>query len=162
MYLLVLSNKSWGGLGAWRLNSSWIWMVNYMHRVSFPSCLLSRPHGSFRRADEKSFQWLILRLFSNTFQLLKLWRAEWHDDWVTAELKRICKDGHRPTFKALSHNLLVNVNVNVNVNFSLYFIFNWAPRLEGILGGVDIWGWIQKFPDWPPGAITANSTALCQ
>jgi len=22
-------------------------------------------------------------------------------------------------------------------------------------------GCIQKFPDWPPGAITANGTALC-
>jgi hypothetical protein len=25
-----------------------------------------------------------------------------------------------------------------------------------------IWGCIQKFPDWPPGARTANGTALCQ
>jgi hypothetical protein len=24
-----------------------------------------------------------------------------------------------------------------------------------------IWGCIQKFPDWPPGARTANGTALC-
>jgi hypothetical protein len=24
-----------------------------------------------------------------------------------------------------------------------------------------MWGFIQKFPDWPPGARTANGTALC-
>jgi hypothetical protein len=26
---------------------------------------------------------------------------------------------------------------------------------------LDIRGCIQKFPDWPPGARTANGTALC-
>jgi hypothetical protein len=25
----------------------------------------------------------------------------------------------------------------------------------------NIWGCIQKFPDWPPGARTVNATALC-
>jgi hypothetical protein len=28
-------------------------------------------------------------------------------------------------------------------------------------GGVDVRGCIQKFPDWPPGARTANGTVLC-
>jgi hypothetical protein len=28
-------------------------------------------------------------------------------------------------------------------------------------GSVDIRGFIQKFPDWPPGTSTANGTALC-
>jgi hypothetical protein len=27
--------------------------------------------------------------------------------------------------------------------------------------GMDVGGCIQKFPDWPPGARTANDTALC-
>jgi hypothetical protein len=32
----------------------------------------------------------------------------------------------------------------------------WNPSL-----GMDVGGCIQKFPDWPPGARTANGTALC-
>jgi hypothetical protein len=30
-----------------------------------------------------------------------------------------------------------------------------------VLHECDIWGCIQKFPDWPPGVRTANGTALC-
>jgi hypothetical protein len=39
-------------------------------------------------------------------------------------------------------------------------------RNTGIVGSspalvTDVQGRIQKFPDWPPGARTANGTALC-
>jgi hypothetical protein len=36
----------------------------------------------------------------------------------------------------------------------------WIPFFDSA-DEVDILGCIQKFPDWPPGARTANGTALC-
>jgi hypothetical protein len=37
--------------------------------------------------------------------------------------------------------------------------------VENVIGrntrDLGIWGCIEKFPDWPPGARTANGTALC-
>jgi hypothetical protein len=39
----------------------------------------------------------------------------------------------------------------------LYIQSNFPSLLD-----VCIWGCIQNFPDWPPGARTANGTALCR
>jgi hypothetical protein len=33
--------------------------------------------------------------------------------------------------------------------------------LQATFHAINILGIIQKFPDWPPGAKTANGTALC-
>jgi len=35
------------------------------------------------------------------------------------------------------------------------YILHTYPSVYGV------WGFIQKFPEWPPGVTTANGTALC-
>jgi uncharacterized phage protein gp47/JayE len=43
-----------------------------------------------------------------------------------------------------------------------YFNTIWFNKTPGsLLTLASIEGFIQKFPDWPPGARTANGTALC-
>jgi hypothetical protein len=43
--------------------------------------------------------------------------------------------------------------------FEIQFFF--PPAANFMLEGEHKRGCIQKFPDWPPGARTANGTALC-
>jgi hypothetical protein len=40
----------------------------------------------------------------------------------------------------------------------VFFFLSLPPRPDQLW---DLRGCIQKFPDWPPGARTANDTALC-
>jgi hypothetical protein len=40
-------------------------------------------------------------------------------------------------------------------------VISYKQKLTDYSAKYPVWGCIQKFPDWPPGVITANGTALC-
>jgi hypothetical protein len=48
--------------------------------------------------------------------------------------------------------------VNVKVKVSLFLTKHHAMKTYW---GMEVQGCIQNFPDWPPGARSANGTALC-
>jgi len=62
-----------------------------------------------------------------------------------------------------AHLLIINGSSSSflrNVKWNTYF--KSTERCNSCTQKYNVRGCIQKFPDWPPGARTANGTTLCQ
>jgi hypothetical protein len=78
-------------------------------------------------------------------------------DDIKMHLREIRREDGRWMQLAQDHvQLWVMVLVVLNLQSMLSVLLYYLQKVNGHVRGC-----IQKFPDWPPGARTANGTALC-